>query len=228
MESLRKKYADYIIRPFLERYLEKPRMFSYEDLKLRIYPGVFHPKYFFSTLMMADHLKSVQLEKRSFCEVGAGSGLLSFMALKRKARVLSFDLNESAVTGLEENFKRNFSEGDFKAIRSDLFDSVPSQKFDILFINPPYFFKEVLSKKDLAWNCGKNGEYFVKLFNQLPQHLHGESEVYIVLAENCEIERIRQMAAHSQFNMIPLKERKVKWEKNFIFKLIYHGGSKPG
>jgi hypothetical protein len=43
----------------------------------------------------------------------------------------------------------------------------------------------------------------------------------MILAENCEIERIRQLADDRNFNMSLQLEKKIKWEKNFIFKLNF-------
>jgi release factor glutamine methyltransferase len=228
MEIIQRKYANYILKPFLKRYLKKIRFYRYHQLKLKIYPGVFHPKYFFSTAMLVDFLNELSLNGKTFCEVGAGSGLLSFLAFQEKARVIAFDLNETAVKGLIENFNNNFPlSEDFKIHVSDLFDNVPLEKMDIVFINPPYFFKKAEKPDDLAWNCGENGEYFGKLFSQLGAYIHRKSEVYMILADNCEIEKITQMAELNQFNMVPVKERKIKWEKNFIFKLNFSGIGQP-
>jgi release factor glutamine methyltransferase len=223
--TLQKAYANFFLKPFLKRYLKQERIFSYEGLDLRIYPGVFHPTYFFITGALVDLLNSVDIEGKSFCEVGAGSGLISFLAYRRKSRVTALDLNPTAIKGLHENYKRNFggAEG-FNIFQSDLFTSVPENKFDIVFINPPYFFKKVSDEDEMAWNCGENGEYFTILFSQLPGFTHAASEVYMILSENCELSRIETIAKRQNVVMQLHREMKIKWEKNYIFKLsINHG-----
>jgi len=227
MDYLQKKYANYVLKPFLRRYLKKMRTYKYNDLNLKIYPSVFHPKYFFSTGVLIEFIEQLDLENKTFCEIGAGSGILSFIAHGKKAKVVCFDLNKIAVDGIIENFKNNFQpSASFKTYHSDLFDEIPPQQFDLLLINPPYFFKATNGHDSLAWNCGENGEYFSKLFNQLPDYCKSNSEVYMILAENCEIEKIRKLAQSWDFNMTIVEEKKIKWEKNFIFKLNLNGNAK--
>lgn len=208
----------------MKRYLKKARRYRFRGLELIIYPSVFHPKYFFSTGVLIDFLDKLNLENKKFCEVGAGSGLLSFIACKQKAEVVCFDLNQTAVKGIEENFTCNFQPSAlFKVYHSDLFDAVPKQFFDVVFINPPYFFKKAEDINSLAWNCGENGEYFNKLFSQLPAYCNYESEIYMILADNCEVEKIMSMANNHNIKLVTVSERKIKWEKNFIFKLNLNG-----
>jgi release factor glutamine methyltransferase len=222
LDFIRKKYANYVLKPWLTHYLQEPRIYRHDNLKLKIYPSVFHPKYFFSTLLLAEFIKTLTVNGKSFCEVGAGSGLISFIAFEKGAKVTALDLNETAVKGLLENLETNFIKREnFFAVQSDLFDAIPAQKFDIIFINPPYFFKEVSDNISLAWNCGENGEYFVKLFAHLNGFCNSQTGIYMILADNCDIERIRGIAAVSNFNMVLVLERKIKWEKNFIFKLNF-------
>jgi release factor glutamine methyltransferase len=225
IDTLQKAYANYFLKPFLKRYLRQERIFSYEGLNLTIYPGVFHPKYFFSTGALIDLLNSMNIEGKNFCEVGAGSGLISFLAYGKKSRVTALDLNPTAVKGLHENLKRNFGHNEgFSIFQSDLFTSVPKGKFDVVFINPPYFFKKVSDEDELAWNCGENGEYFSSLFSQLPGFTHPASEVYMILSENCELSRIEIIAKSHNVAMRLHSEMKIKWEKNYIFKLgVNHG-----
>jgi release factor glutamine methyltransferase len=226
IDALQKAYANYFLKPFLQRYLRRERMFHHDSLELKIYPGVFHPKYFFSTKVLVDFLDTLDVENKSFCEIGAGSGLISFVAYRKKARVTALDISPTATKGLQENFKRNFGDAkEFSIFQSDLFASVPPSSFDIIFINPPYFFKNVSDEDELAWNCGENGEYFAALFNQLSGFTHAQSEVYMILSENCELSRIETIAKGRNIAMQLHCEMKVKWEKNYIFKLIINHGT---
>ena len=105
LDSLHKKTYDIFVQPFLKQYLKKERSFTFQDLKLKIHPGVFHPKYFFSTQVFANYIQNLDLQNKKVCEVGAGSALLSFIALKKGAQVISFDISEIAVKGIKENFE---------------------------------------------------------------------------------------------------------------------------
>ena len=41
----------------------------------------------------------------------------------------------------------------------------------------------------------------------------------MVLADNCEIERIKKIAKQNKICFKLVDEKKIKWEKNFIYKL---------
>ncbi|MBL7919723.1 MAG: methyltransferase [Bacteroidia bacterium] len=221
LDYLHKKYYDLLVQPILKQHLKKVRVYTYRDLQLKIYPGVFHPKYFFSTQLFAAFAQQLDLKNKKVCEVGAGSGLLSFIALSKTAQVYSFDVNETAVKGIKENLKSNFKDyGNFNVYLSDLFDNVPANKFDMFFINPPYFFTDPSDEGSYAWYCGKNGEYFEKLFKQLNDYSNHSSQIYMVLADNCDLERITTIAAKYNYLLSLCYEKKIKWEKNFIFNIV--------
>jgi release factor glutamine methyltransferase len=139
LDRLHKKFYDVLVQPILKHYLKKPHNFIYNDLKLKIHPGVFHPKFFFSTQVFAEFIQKLDLTGKKVCEVGAGSGLLSFIAYSKGAAVYSFDINPIAIDGLKENVKSNFkSSENFNLYLSDLFDAIPENKFDIILINPAF------------------------------------------------------------------------------------------
>lgn len=221
LNYLHKKYYDVLVKPILKRYLKKIRFYTYDDLKLKIYPGVFHPKYFFSTQVFAEFIQGLDLKNKKVCEVGAGSGLLSFIAFLKGAKVYSFDISAVAVEGIKENLSNNFKEHvDFEVYLSDLFDNVPENKFDVLLINPPYFFGDPSDEGSYAWYCGKNGEYFEKLFKQLNDYSNASSQMFLILADNCDLQTISTIAKKYNYLLNIVLEKKIKWEKNFIFKIV--------
>ena len=223
LDLIHKKIYNIFVKPFLTYYLRKERWFNYKNLRLKIYAGVFHPAHFFSTSVFSDYINTLDLKDKKLCEVGAGSGLLSFIAYTKGAHVVSFDISELAVNGINENLVSNFKQtSQFVCYQSNLFDAIPENKFDVLLINPPYFFSNPKSISDYSWYCGKNGEYFEKLFTQLPDYSSSTSSILMILAENCEIEKIKSIAKKHSYVLQLMVEKKIKWEKNFIFKLVKH------
>jgi release factor glutamine methyltransferase len=220
-DLIHKKFYDVLVQPILKRYLKNVSIYSYKELKLKIYPGVFHPKFFFSTQVFADFIQKLDLAGKKVCEVGAGSGLLSFIAFSKGALVYSFDINPIAIDGIKENLNNNFkSTENFNIYLSDLFDTIPENKFDIILINPPYFFSDPSDAGSYAWYCGKNGEYFEKLFKQLGDYIKPTSQIFIILADNCDLERISTIAKKNNYLLTQCYTKKVKWEKNFIFNIV--------
>ncbi len=221
---LQKKLYTVFYKPFLKRYLRKERAYSKDGISVIVKPQVFHPKYFFSSEYLFDFVKKIHLEGKIFSELGCGTGIISLLAWKKGAKVISVDINSLAIENAKINLSRNINIGKPnelpKFILSDIYIEVKDVVFDIIVINPPYFFSDIKDDSQLAWNAGANGEYFLKLFSQLKEKIHKDSKVYMILADNCEIERIKKMASDKGFSMSCIEKKKVKWETNFIFQVI--------
>ncbi len=222
-DIISKSLFDYFIKPYLKLRLKNKSYYKYKHLNFRFQTGVFHPRYFFSTKYLLEYIGTIDMYNKSVCEVGCGSGIISIYCKTKGAKIVSFDINEKSVANPILNYKLNFKDAksEFIIIQSDLFDKISAQTFDFIIINPPYFFKDAENVNDMAWNCGKNGNYFVKIFKQLIHYSNPSTEIIMILADNCEIEKIKAIAKlyNCDFNMVETK--KIKWETNFIFKLIY-------
>lgn len=204
-------------KPLLLKYLSKIRIYKFEDIHLEISPQVFHPGFFFSTRLLLKYIKQLPLQGQRFLEPGCGSGLISIYAAKKGATVTASDINPVAIEFLKKNSRKNQVE--LTIIQSDLFQNIPTQQFDIIAINPPYYKKQPQTFRDYAWYCGENGEYFKNLFTELNNYTHPGSEIFMVLFEGCDIELIANLAAQNKFNLQCVHTKQNMLEKNFIFKI---------
>jgi release factor glutamine methyltransferase len=216
-----KKLIKYIVgrtyRPLLVRYLSKERDYRYRDIRLAVPPQVFHPGFFFSTRLLLNVLKNEALQGKTLLEPGAGSGLLSIAAAKQGASVTATDINRTAVDYLQLNALRNHVQ--LRIIHSDLFESIPTQPFDYIFINPPYYKKRPVTELDHAWYCGEEGEYFSRLFEGIGSYMHPSSKAWMVLCDGCDMNMIGGLAAKNGVEMKRVLEKKNLVETNFIFRL---------
>ena len=217
---VQKIFNNLVYKPLLHYYLRYNSFVRHDGFKVKVLSGVFHPGLFFSTYYLYDFINKLELNNKSLLELGSGSGLLSMLAQRKGAIVTAIDKDPKAVETTSMNFSTNFTTTqNVHIFVSDLFEKIPPQKFDVVIINPPYFFKAVENNQQLAWYCGENGEYFKALFKNLNDYVHKQSEVYMVLADNCEIERIKSLAKENDICFILVNQKKIKWEVNFIFKL---------
>ncbi|WP_317163860.1 methyltransferase [Flavobacterium phycosphaerae] len=106
-----------------------------------------------------------------------------------------------------------------KAVYSDLFQSIESQPFDYIVINPPYYPKTAQNVKEQAWFCGENFDYFEKLFQQLPNHITIDTNCFMILSQDCAIEKIKAIALKNAIAFTLVLEKKEWVETNYIFKL---------
>lgn len=206
-----------VLSRFAKYYFASPRKYNYQSIKAVVNPGVFFPHFTISTRLLLDFLAEKDLRKNTFLELGSGTGIISVFAASKGAVVTSSDINPAAVANTIENAKKNGVT--VKAIQTDMFDSIPHQLFDLIVINPPYYPKDPTSDAEKAWYCGTDFQYFSKLFASLGAFMHSESEVYMILSDDCELDQIQSIAKTFGFKFSEVFKTK-KWKEwNFIFRI---------
>ena len=217
MRKYVKHLAARILVPLTRWYLRKQRSYTYHKIEVKVAAGVFHPGFFYSTKFILEHLEQLPLSGKTLIELGCGSGLISISAARAGAHVTSSDLSPAAI----ENTKYNAAHNNIKlhVVHSDLFENIKG-KFDYVIINPPYYAKDALNEEQLAWHCGKNFEYFQKLFLQLRDHIHEASSVIMVLTKGCDLESIFSIASKAGFTFQLLAEKNVLFDgKDYLYRI---------
>ena len=217
MRKLLKKITHPFLKLGLRLYYWKPRTFCYNNICIKVHPDVFPPQLTFSTKILLDFISELNLENKTFLELGCGSGIISLLASKKGATVTASDINKTALAFLETNASKNKLK--LKTICSDLFQNLENQIFDYIIINPPYYPKIPKNIKEQAWFCGENFEYFEKLFLQLPNSLSSETNCFMILSQDCEIEKIKAIALKNAIPFELVLEKKELVETNYIFKI---------
>lgn len=220
MRRLLKKCASVILIPLTEWYLRKERKYTFRGTTVTVMPGVFHPGIFHSTLFILQYLDRQVLAKKSFLELGSGTGLISIMAAKAKAYVTATDLSLRAIENTRKNARLNYVE--IQIIHSDLFNSLEKKLFDWIIINPPYYPKNPQNDKDLAWYCGADFEYFQNLFGKLNGFISPKTQVIMVLTKACNLEKLFIIGKQSGFEFHLLAENRVFFdEKDLLFQITF-------
>jgi release factor glutamine methyltransferase len=212
-------FINKILFPVLSRaykiYSSKERNYNYEGIRIKVFPGVFHPGFFFSTKYLISYLNKYKISNQKVLELGAGTGMISVYFAKLSADVTASDISKTAIENIKTNAQLNAC--NIKTIHSDLFDLIPKQKFDFIIINPPYFPKDASDESELAWFCGTDFQYFEKLFRQLPEFIFPDTTAVMVLSENCDIEMIEKIAGKNKLQMLLKDSKKFFRETNFIY-----------
>jgi release factor glutamine methyltransferase len=217
MRRITRYLATVFYKPLLVKYLSKERPYSYKSIQLRIHPEVFHPGYFHSTRILLNCMESLHLQGKKLLELGAGSGLISITAAKAGADVTATDINPVAMRYLQQNMASNHV--DLTVIVSDLFMMIPRQVFDVVVINPPYYFDSPADFKAHAWYCGKNGEYFHSLFASLSNYTNSNTVILMVLCEGSNRQQIQSIAGEYGFEFKCMKEVQNLIERNYVYSI---------
>ncbi len=208
--------------PFYRRwalhYIRRERPFRYGSLQLQVPPAVFHPGVFFSTPIFLDFLQKIDFQQKKVLDVGTGSGALALFAAQNGAQAHALDINPAAVETARKNAAAN--QLDLTVWQSDLFDALPVIRFDLILINPPYYPQMPKTAAERAFFAGPDLDYFEKLFRQLPQFVHADSSIWMILSEDCDLARIRQLAERDGFSFSQKLEQRKWGERFFVFELM--------
>jgi release factor glutamine methyltransferase len=206
-----------VARPLVKWYLSKERSHSWKGIHLKIPACVFHPGLFYSTRFMLSFLEHEDVKAKTLLEIGAGSGLISIYMAKQGAIVTATDISSRAVKTIGDNAALN--KADIRVIESDLFLNIEKQAFDYIVINPPYYKGSPRDEADFAWKAGENLEYFQRFFNDLNHYIHTRSRVLMVLSEDADIDKIKNIALSNSLHMNLLRKKNIMFEWHFIFSI---------
>ncbi len=211
-----------MLHPFfklgLRLYYWKPRTFCNDNICIKVHPDVFPPQLTLSTKILLDFVNDLDLKNKTFLELGCGSGIISLLAAKKDAIVTASDINQTALDFLVINASENNLK--LKIVYSDLFENLRNQTFDYIMINPPYYPRKPKNIKEQAWFCGEDYEYFEKLFMQLPNFISSETNCFMILSQDCDIEKIKAIALKNAMTFEFVLGKTKLAETNFIFKIV--------
>jgi release factor glutamine methyltransferase len=224
MKGLIKK----IIHPFYKRYHfwhhRKPRKSHYKNVHTIVQPSVFSPINTISTKVFLDFIDKLELKNKTVLELGCGSGIISIFSASKNGKVTATDINEIAIDSLS---KAAMSQGlSIKTLISDLFKNIDTSNFDYIFINPPYYPRKPKNTIEKAWFCGENFEYFQELFTQLPSRLSNNTNCFMILSEDCELDSIKKIASKKNLFFDLTLKKTIRLEVNYIFKINKNSSSK--
>jgi release factor glutamine methyltransferase len=168
-----------------------------EGFDLEVFPGVFHPKYFGSSSILARFVSSLPLQEKSFLEIGCGAGVVALSAARKGAKVTAVDINPEAVRCTLTNAARN--QLSVKAQVGDLFEPLGSTRFDVIAWNPPFLPGEAKSPGEAAFFGGRNFDLIQRFAKEVRAHLEPGGPVYTILSADIPIEQIEQFFRNEEF-----------------------------
>ena len=220
-----RKIIKRITHPFLKIglawYHSKPRNYSFDGVNVLVHPDVFPPYFTFSTKILLNFLKPLNLKEKSFLELGCGSGIISLYAAKKGAVATATDINPIALEYLKKAKANN--KLPVEILYSKHFEKLKNRSFDYILINPPYYPQHPDSIKEQAWFCGSNFEYFEVLFEELPVYLTKDNQTFMILSQDCNLERINQIAQRNKLQLNTVEKKSTWMESNYIYRIEKSG-----
>jgi len=91
-----------------------------------------------------------KINAKKILDLCTGSGAIAVSLAKyiENSQITAIDISEKALKVAEINAKNNGVEKQIAFIKSDLFNELPKEKYDIIVSNPPYIKKEIIKTLD--------------------------------------------------------------------------------
>lgn len=225
IRSIEKKILHTFYRPIVSWYTGRETTYKYQNINARVLPGIFHPRFFYSTRFLLDFLEFVNFSKKKVLELGAGSGLISVFAAVEGAQVTATDINPLALQNIALNVKAHAAQleasgGSVLIQPSDVFNQLPLQKFDIILVNPPIYKGEPKNDKQRAWYSGESFEFFQKLFKDCGEYMNELSDMFVILSDDCDLKSINAIALENKWRMQAVSSKNFLAENLYIFKIV--------
>jgi release factor glutamine methyltransferase len=163
-------------------------------VRLVTLPGVFRP--ISDTWLLADALDGERLLPGArVLDLCSGSGALAIRAARR-ADATAVDVSRRAVATIRLNAALNGVK--VRALRGDLFDAVPGERFNAIVSNPPYV---PAPTDDLpargrarAWDAGRDGRALLdRICEEAPDHLRPGGVLLVVHSSLLGYERTAEL-----------------------------------
>lgn len=180
-------------KAFLEKLKAKkePYTIAVHGINITIFPGVFPPAT--DTELLAQHIHVRQSER--ILDLTAGSGIFAVLAGLQGATGIAADINQGAVKNAKYNFTQyHLSIG---AVKSNLFENIPQEQFDWIFVNGPYIEGEVIDPLEYAFYGAR--QFLTNFLSQAPNYLKPTGKILITIAEWGELEFFETLLKDNQY-----------------------------
>lgn len=157
-----------------------------DGIPLLILPDVFNPTLFVTGELFIRAIKKEmegeegkgKREALKVLDMGVGSGVLSIAAARCGGSITAVDLNPSAVRCARINALLNDVPMDVR--RSDLFQALPGEKFDLILFSPPLFRGTPKDNLHMAFYSDGAVDRFLQ---QLTDHLTPDGRALLLISD---------------------------------------------
>ena len=155
-----------------------------------VYPNTFWPYKDSHPLVRNFQIK----DGESVLDVGTGSGVIAVFACYRgAARVVAVDVNPSAIKSAKYNAKLHGFDKNIEIKRSNLFDSINSEKFDVITANLPFRDKpahDLVAQSQWDTDLQTNKRFF----EEVGKYLKPNGRIYFAQSNFGAIKEIKALA----------------------------------
>ena len=158
-----------------------------------------------------------ELQGKKTLDMGCGSGIAGLMAASKGANCTSVDINPESVKCTEENFLINGYKA--KTYESNLFENLDNtNKFDIIFFNPPYYEYEPKNDFERGFGGGKDYRVIRDFVKKAGNFLNESGYLCLIVSSDMKIEKMFSILNENGFFYNILQKTSTFFETFYIIK----------
>lgn len=124
----------------------------------------------------------------SALDMGTGSGIQAEQLATFCKQVTAVEIDEEVIKQIQNKLNKKII-----LLKSDLFQNLKKQKFDLIVFNPPYLPEEEFLKVDIETIGGKSGEELtIKFLEQAKNYLNKDGTILFIASSLANLKNLEQ------------------------------------
>ncbi len=173
-----------------------------EGLDFLVFPHVYPSHKFRTTDFILKNLKNL-VKGKKIIDMGCGPGVVGLYSLENGASfVIQADINSYAVeNAIENNLLHGFGEEQVQTYKSDCFDNIPEEIFDIIVFNMPYHSDEIEIDKPIKYAFYDPKFSSIKKFLiQAKNYLDQSTQIFIAFSNKGDITTLEKIFSDYKYD----------------------------
>ncbi len=156
--------------------------------------------------------------KGNVLDIGTGTGIQAITASKKADEVIASDINQKALEDAQLNIEIEKSKN-ITLIKSNLFNKIPKQKFDLIIFNPPYLPEEKNIEDPALFSAKRGTETTTKFLNTITDFLKPDGIILLISSSLANQNNILETIKNNLLVSEVLETQHIFFEDIILYKL---------